>query len=84
MHQYKRNRTIWDFVIAFGLVLLLLGLIFLLREGQQPAVVGKGSRLLEDTASWAAAVDQARARDLALADEGVESILSGKAPNTRG
>jgi hypothetical protein len=59
---------------------LLIGLFILLREGQQtlPAAISKGSRLLEDTAPWEAAVDQARARELALADEGVESMLSGK------
>lgn len=80
MHQFKKHRNLWGGIITLGFVLLLLSLFFLLREGQQtvPAAVSKGSRLLEDTASWETAVDQARARELALADEGVESILSGK------
>jgi hypothetical protein len=80
MHQFKRHRNLWGSIIKLGLVLLLLSLFFLLREGQQmvPAAISKGSRLLEDTAPWEAAVDQARARELALADEGVESMLSGK------
>ena len=79
MHQFKRHRTFWGGTITLGFVLLLLTLFFLLREDQQPApvAISKGSRLLEDTASWETAVDQARARELALADEGVESILSG-------
>lgn len=80
MNQFKRHRNLWGGIITLGFVLLLLSLFFLLREGQQtaPAAVSKGSRLLEDTASWEMAVDQARARELALADEGVDSILSGK------
>ena len=80
MNQFKKHRNLWGGIITLGFVLLLLSLFFLLREGQQtaPAAVSKGSKLLEDTASWETAVDQARARELALADEGVDSILSGK------
>ncbi len=80
MHQFKRHRTLWGSIITLGFILLLLSLFLILRESQQPApaAVSKGSRLLEDTASWEAAVDQAKARELALADPRVDSILSGK------
>ena len=80
MHRFKNHRTRWGGIITLGFVLLLLTLFFLLRERQQPApvAVSKGSRLLDDTASWETAVDQARARELALADEDVASILSDK------
>ncbi len=80
MQQFKKNRNLWGGIITVGLILLLFTLFFLLRDDQQmvPVVVGKGSRLLDDTASWETVVDQARARELALADEGVGSLLSGK------
>jgi hypothetical protein len=80
MHQHKRNRIIRSSIVALGVVLLLLSLILLLRESRQPApaVVGKGSPLLEEAPSWEAEVDQAVARELALADESVASTLSGK------
>ena len=80
MQQFKRHRNLRGTLLIIGIILLLLSLFFLLRKGQQsvPAAVSKGNMMLEDTASWETAVDQARARDLALADEGVESMLSGK------
>jgi len=80
MHPIKRLTPLRGGIITVTIVLLLLALFFLVREDQQPApvVVSKGSRLLEDSASWETAVYQARARELALADEGVGAILSGK------
>ena len=80
MNHFKKHKNLWSAVIKVGLVLFLISFFFLLREGQQivPAVISKGSRPLENTALWETAVDQARARELALADEDFESLLSGK------
>jgi hypothetical protein len=80
MHQQRRNRIIRSAVIGLGVVLLLLSIMLIVREGRQPApaVVGKGSPLLEEVPFWEAEVDQAKARELALADEEVSSTLAGK------
>ena len=68
MHQIKNHRTRWSGIITLGVVLLLLSLFFLLREGQQPApaAISKGSRLLDETAAWETAVYQNRTERLTM------------------
>ena len=80
MKPIKSRKNVWGGILSLVIVLIGLTLFFVLREGRQPApvAVSKGSRLAEEPAAWETAVDQGKARELALADAGVEAILSGK------
>jgi hypothetical protein len=80
MHLFKKHRSLWNNILKLALVLLLIALVFILRESQKtvPAAISKGSRLLENIESSEGGVDQAKARELVLADESVQSLLSGK------